>query len=84
MALSSHSTASQNKLSLSFLFLANMSSGFVSGGTTDEPIERDDEWQRVQQELEGQRKRKADLGKQDGGQSLYDVLQNNKSELHHH
>lgn len=61
-----------------------MSSGFVSGGTTDEPIERDDEWQRVQQELEGQRKRKADLGKQDGGQSLYDVLQNNKSELHHH
>lgn len=61
-----------------------MSSGFVSGGTTDEPVEQDDEWQRVQQELEEQRKRKADIGKQEGGQSLYDVLQSNKSELHHH
>ena len=83
MALSSHSTASRDNQS-QFFFKANMSSGFVSGGTADEPIERDDEWQRVQQELEEQRKRKADIGKQEGGQSLYDVLQNNKSELHHH
>lgn len=58
-----------------------MSSGFVSGGTNEEPIERDDEWQRVQQQLEEERKRKADLNKQDDGKTLYDVLQQNKSEL---
>lgn len=57
-----------------------MSSGFVSGGTNDQPIERDDEWHRVQQELEDERRRKADLGKQDGGKSLYEALQQNKSE----
>lgn len=60
-----------------------MASGFVSGGTNEEPIERDDEWQRAQQELEEQRKRKADLGKQDGGKSLFEILENNKSEHHH-
>jgi hypothetical protein len=57
-----------------------MSSGFVSAGTDQEPIERDDEWVRVQKELEEERRRKAELGKQDGGKSLYDVLQQNKSE----
>lgn len=57
-----------------------MSSGFVSSGTNQEPVERDDEWRRAQQELEEERRRKADLGKQDGGKSLYDVLQSNKSE----
>ncbi|KAH8693229.1 N-terminal domain of NEFA-interacting nuclear protein NIP30-domain-containing protein, partial [Talaromyces proteolyticus] len=55
-----------------------MSSGFVSGGTIDEPAERDDEWRRVQHELEEERRRKAELGKQDGGKSLYEVLQQNK------
>lgn len=60
-----------------------MASGFVSGGTNEEPIERDNEWQRAQQELEEQRKRKADLGKHDGGKSLFEVLENNKSEHHH-
>ncbi|KAL4813695.1 N-terminal domain of NEFA-interacting nuclear protein NIP30-domain-containing protein [Aspergillus spinulosporus] len=55
-----------------------MSSGFVSAGTDQEPIERDDEWVRVQKELEEERRRKAELGKQDGGKSLYDVLQQNK------
>ena len=57
-----------------------MSSGFVSAGTDQEPIQRDDEWVRVQKELEEERRRKAELGKQDGGKSLYDVLQQNKSE----
>jgi hypothetical protein len=57
-----------------------MSSGFVSGGTVDEPTERDDEWHRAQQGLEEERKRKAELGRQDGGKSLYEVLQQNKSE----
>ncbi|KAL2872106.1 PSME3-interacting protein [Aspergillus lucknowensis] len=55
-----------------------MSSGFVSAGTDQEPVERDDEWRRVQQELEEERRRKAELGKQDGGKSLYEVLQQNK------
>lgn len=58
-----------------------MSSGFVSGGTNEEPIERDDEWQRVQRQLEEERKRKADLNKQEDGKSLYDVLQQNKSKI---
>jgi len=57
-----------------------MSSGFVSGGTNEEPLERDDEWRQAQQELEDERRRKAELGKQDGGKSLYEVLEQNKSE----
>ncbi|OGM44117.1 NEFA-interacting nuclear protein NIP30 [Aspergillus bombycis] len=57
-----------------------MSSGFVSAGTDQEPIERDDEWLRAQQELEEERRRKAELGKQAEGKSLYEVLQQNKSE----
>ncbi|RAL11542.1 uncharacterized protein BO97DRAFT_470988 [Aspergillus homomorphus CBS 101889] len=55
-----------------------MSSGFVSAGTDQEPVERDDDWYRVQQELEEERRRKAELGKQDGGKSLFEVLQQNK------
>lgn len=58
-----------------------MSSGFVPGGTDEEPVERDDEWRRVQQELEDARRQKAEIGKQDGGKSLYEVLQQNKSEF---
>lgn len=57
-----------------------MSSGFVSGGTTDTPAERDDEWLRAQQEIEANRRRKEEEGKQDGGRSLYEILQNNKGE----
>ncbi|KAL8718989.1 MAG: hypothetical protein Q9225_003947 [Loekoesia sp. 1 TL-2023] len=56
-----------------------MSSGFVSGGTTDQPIERDDEWLKAQQEIEANRRRKEEEGRQDGGRSLYEVLQNNKA-----
>lgn len=55
-----------------------MSSGFVSGGTIDEPTERDVEWRRAQQELEEERRRKAELGKQNDGKSLFEVLQQNK------
>lgn len=55
-----------------------MSSGFVSGGTNDQPIERDAEWLQAQQELEAQRRRKEDEGKQNDGKSLYEVLQANK------
>ncbi|KAL8689823.1 MAG: hypothetical protein Q9218_004596 [Villophora microphyllina] len=56
-----------------------MSSGFVSGGTTDNPIDRDDEWLKAQQEIEATRRRKEEEGQQDGGKSLYEVLQNNKA-----
>ncbi|KAL8818463.1 MAG: hypothetical protein Q9223_002913 [Gallowayella weberi] len=55
-----------------------MSSGFVSGGTTDKPIERDDEWMKAQLEIEANRRRKEEEGKHDGGKSLYEVLQSNK------
>lgn len=57
-----------------------MSSGFVSAGTNEAPVERDDEWVKAQQELEEERRRKAEIGKQNDGKSLYEVLQQNKSE----
>ena len=57
-----------------------MSSGFVSGGTSDQPIERDDEWLKVQQELEATRRRKEEESRQEGGKTLYDVLQANKGD----
>ncbi|MCJ1383117.1 hypothetical protein MMC17_006230 [Xylographa soralifera] len=56
-----------------------MSSGFVSGGTADEPIERDGEWLKAQQELEDTRRRKEEESRQTGGKSLYEVLQQNKA-----
>jgi hypothetical protein len=55
-----------------------MSSGFVSGGTVDNPVERDDEWRQAQAELEAARKAKADLAAQHDGKSLFEVLQANK------
>lgn len=55
-----------------------MSSGFVSGGTTDNPIARDEEWLKAQREVEANRLRKEEEGRQEGGKSLYEVLQNNK------
>ncbi|KAF3053211.1 hypothetical protein E8E11_011755 [Didymella keratinophila] len=55
-----------------------MSSGFVSGGTADAPIERDDEWRQAQREIEEKRREKEELGKQNEGKSLYEVLQANK------
>lgn len=57
-----------------------MSSGFVSAGTNEQPIERDDEWLKAQQELEEERRRKAEIGKQNEGKSLFEVLEQNKSE----
>ncbi|KAI9738568.1 MAG: hypothetical protein M1834_008072 [Cirrosporium novae-zelandiae] len=56
-----------------------MSSGFVSGGTDQEPIQRSDEWLQAQQELEVNRRRKEEEGKQEGGKSLYEILQANKT-----
>ena len=57
-----------------------MSSGFVSGGTTDQPIERDNEWLEAQQEIEATRRRKEEESRQEGGKTLYEVLQQNKGD----
>ena len=57
-----------------------MSSRFVSGGTTDNPIERDDEWLKAQQELEATRREKEEASKQENGKTLYEVLQSNKGD----
>lgn len=57
-----------------------MSSGFVSGGTTDNPVVRDDEWLRAQGEIEANRRRKEEESRQEGGKSLYEVLQGNKGD----
>lgn len=59
-----------------------MSSGFVSGGTTDAPIERDDEWLKAQQEIEANRRRKEEESRLEGGKTLYEVLQGNKGDYH--
>ncbi|KAL8645830.1 MAG: hypothetical protein Q9226_007122 [Calogaya cf. arnoldii] len=64
---------------MEFKSVRGMSSGFVSGGTTDKPIERDDEWLKAQQELEANRRRKEEEGRQEGGKSLFEVLQSNKA-----
>ena len=55
-------------------------SRFVSGGTIDEPTERDDAWLKAQKEIEANQLRKAEekKGLQDGGKSLYETLQANK------
>ena len=55
-----------------------MSAGFVSGGTTDQPIERDGEWLKAQQEIEDSRRRKEEESRRQDGKSLYEVLQANK------
>lgn len=55
-----------------------MSSGFVSGGTVDAPIERSDEWLAAQKELEASRQRKAELARHTDGKSLYETLEANK------
>ncbi|KAL9625836.1 MAG: hypothetical protein Q9160_000156 [Pyrenula sp. 1 TL-2023] len=56
-----------------------MSSGFVPGGTSDQPIERDSDWVKAQQHIEAARRRKEGDGRRDGGKSLYEVLQSNKA-----
>jgi hypothetical protein len=55
-----------------------MSSGFVSGGTADAPIERSDEWLAAQKEIEANRQRKAAEARQSDGRSLYETLEANK------
>ncbi|KAF2761928.1 hypothetical protein EJ05DRAFT_496815 [Pseudovirgaria hyperparasitica] len=53
-------------------------SKFVSGGTIDEPLERDEEWRKAHAEIEAAHLRRLKEGQQEGGKSLYEVLQANK------
>ncbi|KAF2172980.1 hypothetical protein M409DRAFT_62638 [Zasmidium cellare ATCC 36951] len=54
-------------------------SRFVFGGTNDEPAERDEAWLKAQEEIEARAREKAEIGKQENGQSLYEKLQANKA-----
>ncbi|MCJ1461670.1 hypothetical protein MMC07_000267 [Pseudocyphellaria aurata] len=56
-----------------------MSSGFVSGGTTENPVEHDDAWLQAQKDIEETRRRKEVESRQEGGKTLYEVLQQNKA-----
>jgi hypothetical protein len=58
----------------------SMSSGFVSGGTIDNEVERDDAWREAQKEIEEKRRLKYEDEEKRGasGQSLFEVLQANK------
>ncbi|TVY71331.1 hypothetical protein LSUE1_G006612 [Lachnellula suecica] len=56
-----------------------MSSGFVSGGTADAPIERSDEWLAAQKELDANAVRKAEAARQTDGRSLFETLEANKA-----
>ena len=55
-------------------------SRFVSGGTIDQPKERDEAWLKAQQEIEAKQLQKAEeqKGLQEGGKTLYETLQANK------
>jgi len=53
----------------------NMSRFVSELGKQTEP---NDEWVKAEREIEESRKRKADAGRQEGGKSLYEVLQANK------
>lgn len=53
-------------------------SRFVSGGTDEQPTQRDDAWLKAQQELDAAAIARQDAGKQAGGKSLYETLQANK------
>lgn len=54
-------------------------SRFVSGGTNEQPLERDDGWLKAQKEIEEAQRRKEEEGRQADGKSLYEVLQANKA-----
>ncbi|CZT41845.1 uncharacterized protein RSE6_01644 [Rhynchosporium secalis] len=56
-----------------------MSSGFISGGTTDIPLERSDEWLEAQKEIEANALRRAELARQTDGKSLFETLEANKA-----
>lgn len=58
-----------------------MSSGFISGGTTDAPLQRSDEWLAAQKEIEANALRRAEQARQTDGKSLFETLEANKGIL---
>lgn len=46
----------------------------------DQPLERDDEWRKAQQEIEQRRRQKEEESRQGGEKSLYEILQSNKGD----
>ena len=58
-----------------------MASRFVSGGTDEEPTERDEAWLKAQQDIEAKKLQKVEAGKQEDGKSLYETLQANKGDF---
>jgi hypothetical protein len=59
-----------------------MTSRFVSGGTNEEPTERDEAWLSAQKEIDAKRlEQKLKPGEQEGGKSLYETLQANKGDF---
>ncbi len=56
-----------------------MSSGFVPAGSDKTQVPKDDAWLKAYQAIEGSRVQNQAEGKQEGGKSLYEVLQQNKS-----
>ena len=53
-----------------------MSSGFAPSGMPDGA--RDEAWKKVQADLEERKRLKDEQGQQEGGKTLYEVLQANK------
>ena len=54
-------------------------SRFVSGGTADEPVQRDDAWIKAQQAIEAKHREKEEQKQQNGGKSLFETLEANKA-----
>lgn len=71
-------THNQSAAFASALFPSFMSR-FVSGGTVDEPVERDEAWLNAQQDIDARRRQKEDEARQEGGKTLYETLQANKA-----
>ena len=53
-------------------------SRFVSAGANEEQVERDDEWIKAREEVEANQRKDLEPGRQEGGKTLYEVLQANK------
>lgn len=60
---------------------ANSASRFVSGGTIDKPIERDDEWLQAQIEIDERSRARAEKATtmMTSGRTLFEQLQENKN-----
>jgi hypothetical protein len=76
--LSSHHTNSPPPAGPLYLLLTPAMSRFVSGGTDDEPTQRDEAWLKAQQELDAAAIAKQEASRAGSGKSLYETLQANK------